>query len=228
MKLQIVVDFAETLVKERPMIEWVLLELRNKENLLWWRLCFMISSFASGFMSIVFGRFQATGEWAARVAYMNFRGISEKSLERLINHRRENSTYILNLNPELISILSTIKRKRDADPSQSLGISIHSQGTCARAIELFTQRQDVAKSLRWKGLHVSSIVANHLEVVDGKFTGRLEGQIITKHSKPRGIPKGSIFIGDSHDEKAVSKLKEREFEFINCDKGRDDEGKRFS
>ncbi len=218
MKLHIIVDFAETLVKERPMIEWVLFELKNREISLWRRFYFMLNSFARGFLSMVFGRFRATSEWAAKTAYMSFRGIDEKSLQRLIDHSRKNSTHILNLNPELMSALSTIKQERGVDPSQSQEIAIHSQGTCARAIELFTRRQDVAESLDRAGLRISSIVANQLEVVDGKFTGRIRGRIITKYNKTSGIPKDSVFVGDNHDEKAVSKLKNKDFEFINYKK----------
>jgi hypothetical protein len=230
MKIHIAVDFAETLVKERPMIEWVLFELKNREVPLWRRVLFMSNSFTRGFLSIVFGRFRATSEWAAKVAYMSFRGVSEKSLERMINHEK------LNLNPEAMGLLSSLKLvwegfppefrrdmwgedpKRSDDPSHLLEFSIHSQGTCARAIELFTQRQDVVEALERVGFHVSSIVANNLELSDGRFTGRIIGQIITKHSKIEGLPKGSIFVGDNRDEKVIIRMKNREFEFINCEK----------
>lgn len=218
MKLHIVVDFAETLVKERPMIEWVLFELKNREVSMWQRLRFMLDSFTRGFLSIVLGRFRITSKWAARVAYMSFSGLNEESLERLVNHRKRDSTYILNLNPELMEVLWTIRQERSSDPSQPLGISIYSQGTCARAIELFTRRRDVVEALDRAGLYISSIVANQLEAFGDRFTGRLTGRIVTKHSKPREIPNGSIFVGDNHDEKVIGKLKDRAFEFINYKK----------
>jgi hypothetical protein len=211
-EVQIVLDFAETLVKERPMIEWVLFELRNREVPLWRRVLLMFNSFTRGLLSIVFGRFRATSEWAAKVAYMSFRGVSEKSLERMINHKK------LNLNPEAMSVLSKIKLDRSDDLSQSIGVSIYSQGTCAKAIELFTQRQDVVEALEQVGFCVSSIVANSLELSNGRFTGRIKGRIITKHSKIESLPKGSIFIGDNRDQKIVIRMKDREFEFINCQK----------
>ncbi len=228
--MQIVVDFAETLVKERPMIEWVLFELKNREVPLWRRVLFMFNSFTRGFLSIVFGRFRATSEWAAKVAYMSFRGVSEKSLERMINHKK------LNLNPEAMDMLSSLKLVWEAfppelrrnfcggglqlseDPPHLLEFSIYSQGTCAKAIELFTQRQDVVEALKQVGFHVSSIVANNLELSDGRFTGRITGRIITKYSKIEGLPKGSIFIGDNRDQKVIIRMKDREFEFINCQK----------
>ena len=34
----------------------------------------------------------------------------------------------------------------------------------------------------------------------------------------KGIPNGSFFVGDNHDEKVVSRLRDREFEFINYKK----------
>ena len=228
--MQIVVDFAETLVKERPMIEWVLFELKNREVSLWRRFLFMFNSFTRGLLSIVFGRFRATSEWAAKVAYMSFRGVSEKSLERMINQKK------LNLNPEAMELLSSLKLvweafppefRRDMwgedplhsdDPSHLLGVSIYSQGTCARAIELFTQRQDVVEALEQMGFHVSSIVANKLELMDGRFTGHITGRIITKYSKIESLPKGSIFIGDNRDQKVIIGMKDGEFEFINCKK----------
>jgi hypothetical protein len=61
-------------------------------------------------------------------------------------------------------------------------------------------------------------VSNKLELIDGKFTGRITGQIITKHSKIESLPKGSIFIGDNRDQKVIIRMKDREFEFINCKK----------
>ena len=89
-----------------------------------------------------------------------------------------------------------------------------------RSIELFRQRQDVAETLGRAGLYISSIVANQLEMVAGRFTGRIADPIITKRSKPGGIPEGSIFIGDDHDERAVIKLRDRNFEFINCERAK--------
>jgi hypothetical protein len=68
------------------------------------------------------------------------------------------------------------------------------------------------------GFYVSSIVANNLELSDGRFTGRITGRIITKHNKIEGLPKGSIFIGDNRDEKVIIRMKDRQFEFINCKK----------
>jgi hypothetical protein len=190
----------------------------------------MFNSFTRGFLSMVFGRFRATSEWAAKVAYMSFKGVSEKSLKRMINHNK------LNLNPEAMELLSSLKLvwegfppelhgnlrggglKRSEDPPHLLEFSIHSQGTCARAIELFTQRQDVVEALEQMGFRVSSIMANNLELSDGKFTGRITGRIVTKYSKIESLPKGSIFIGDNRDQKIVIRMKDREFEFINCQK----------
>lgn len=202
--MNIAVDFAETLVKERPMIEWVLFELRNEEISLWQKLRFLLNSFTRGPLSIVFGKFQATSRWAAKLAYASFKGLSEKSLENFVNNK-------LNLNHRLIDVISAIKQRRGIKPQ----ISIHSQGTCSIAIELFTKRSDVSEAISQAGFYISSIVANQMEVKEGKFTGKLIGHIITKHNKHLGIPKGSIFVGDDRDEKAIKKLKDKEFEFIN-------------
>jgi hypothetical protein len=215
MKPHIVVDFAETLVKERPMIEWVLFELRNREASLWWRFRFMLNSFTRGFLSIIFGGYPSTDNWSARIAFMSFKGVNKNRLERLVDYKKTESDYLLNLNPELISVLLKIREDRGINPREKLGISIHSQGTCAKAIELFTERDDVTEALAKSGFYISSIVANDMEVIDGKFTGYITGQVITKSGKPEGIPEGSIFVGDDRDEKAVNKVKNRSFEFVN-------------
>ena len=214
MKQQIVVDFAETLVKERPMIEWVLYELRSGGFSPWKRLWFAANSFTRGLVSMVFGRFPSTSEWAAKVAYMNFQGISQESLMRFVGFRKDNAN-LLNLNPGLLGVLLRIKHRNGTPGSEILDVAIHSQGTCREAIELFIQREDVMESLAKSGIRISSIVANQMEVRNGRFTGHLLGKIITKQNKPRGIPEGSIFIGDKHDEKAVRRLKDAQFEFIN-------------
>jgi hypothetical protein len=212
--MHIAVDFAETLVKERPMIEWVLFELRNTEYSIWRRFRFIINSFARGSISIVFGRVRITSKWAAKVAYMSFKGISQERLQKLINHRNRDNIHILSLNMELVDVLLRLREEYGVDPTQPLDISIHSQGTCTKAIELFMQRQDVIQTLGQTGFNLSEIVANQLEVINGRFTGQLVKPIITKYNKPGTIPEDSIFIGDKHDEKSINRMSNRNFRFI--------------
>jgi len=149
---------------------------------------------------------------------MSFKGIQEKDLDRLVNSKKGDSKYILNLSVDLVYLLLLLKEDSGIGVNQPLGISVHSQGTCSKAIELFAQRQDVVEMLKQDGFYISEIVANQMEVIDSKFTGRITGKIITKYSKTEGIPPDSTFVGDNHDAKAVRKMKDVQFEFIDFSK----------
>ncbi|MBD3181011.1 hypothetical protein GF312_01895 [Candidatus Poribacteria bacterium] len=205
----IAVDFAETLVKERPMVQWVLYEIRNTQKSLWRRLTFMINSFSRGPVSIAFGKYSKTSQWAAQVAYKAFKGLDEKDLREFINYKINNG-YILNLNEDLLFVIDKLREN-----NRSVNVSIHSQGTCSKAIELFLQREDVINRLEKSGISITHIVANRMKIQNGKFTGSIIPPVITKHTKHLTLPQNCIFIGDDRDEKALMRLEDKPFQFIN-------------
>lgn len=212
--MHIAIDFAETLVRERPMIKWVLFELRYGNRSIWWKILFIINSFARAVISIIFGKFRYTNEWSARLAYKNFKGMTEDSIKCLVNATK-GGKYLLNINHKFIGVISEIQKDKKLSDKEHIELSIHSQGTCKKMIDLFIDRDDIKSSFDTMKIKVTKIYANNLEVSKGKFTGNIIGQIITKHNKIDNIPKGCIFIGDNHDEKAILSSKSRDFEFIN-------------
>ncbi len=212
--MHIATDFAETLVRERPMVKWVLFELINGNSPIWWKIFFAINSFVRGVISIVFGKFRYTSEWSARLAYKNFKGINENNIKCLVNDTK-GGRYLLNINPKFIGVISKIRKDKKLSDEEHVELSIHSQGTCKKMIELFIDRDDIKSSFDIMKIKVTEIYANNLEVYKGKFTGNIIGQVITKHNKVDNIPKGCIFIGDNHDEKTIINSESRNFEFIN-------------
>ncbi|MGQ9608096.1 MAG: hypothetical protein ACUVWN_02235 [bacterium] len=195
------------------MIKWVMFELIYKNSPVWWKILFAINSLTRGVLSVIFGNFKHTSKWSAKVAYKNFKGISEENIKCLINFTK-NGKYLLTLNPKFIDIVSEIRKIKKIPNEEVIELSIHSQGTCKKMIELFINRNDIKGSLNVMKVKVSRIYANQLEIFNGRFTGNITGQIITKYNKINNIPKGCIFIGDNHDEKAITKSKNWNFEFI--------------
>lgn len=212
--MHVATDFAETLVRERPMVKWVLFELIHGNSPILRKIFFAINSFVRGIISIIFGKFGCTSEWSARFAYKNFKGMTEDSIKCLINATK-GEKYLLNINPKFLNVISKIKEDKKLSDEKHIELSIHSQGTCKRMIELFINRDDIKNSFDTMKIKVTKIYANNLEVSKGKFTGNIVGQIITKYNKLENIPNGCIFIGDNHDEKVIINSKGKNFEFIN-------------
>ncbi len=195
----------------------MLFELTYRNNSIWWKVLFAINSFIHGIISVIFGNFRYTGEWSARTAYKNFKGINEESIKNLVS-LNTNGKYLINLNSKFIDAILEIRKIKKIPDEELIEVSIHSQGTCKKMIELFIDRDDIKNSFFAMRIKVSKIYANQLETYNGKLTGNIIGQVVTKYNKMDNIPEGCIFIGDNYDEKAIIKSGKCDFEFINVNK----------
>jgi hypothetical protein len=65
------------------------------------------------------------------------------------------------------------------------------------------------------------VYANALETDGGgRFTGAIEGGILTKHNRPASLPEHAVFIGDGDDEKIFRRIGgEGSVRFINWRRG---------
>ncbi len=144
--MHVATDFAETLIKERPMLKWVIFELMYGNNPVWWKMLFAIKSFIHGVLSIVFDKFRYTSNWSAKFAYKNFKGINEESIKCLVNFTK-NGKHLLNLNHHFVDVILRIRENKEISIEEYIDMSIHSQGTCQKMIELFISRDDIRNSL---------------------------------------------------------------------------------
>jgi hypothetical protein len=88
-------------------------------------------------------------------------------------------------------------------------IRIYSQGSSREVIQAFLARADVKAQLGAIGIHPAAVrvYANALETDGGgRFTGAIEGSILTKHNRPASLPEHAVFIGDGDDEKIFRRI----------------------
>lgn len=215
----LIVDFDQTLIRENLLIQWALFLLSGHRLSLRRKLPFFIRSSYGGLESILLSRSPSFAERAVRVAYQTFMGIEAESIQDLMTNKPiwKGGAYSINLNQELLSVLSHITEQMRRETSSEPKIAVSSQGSFKAAIEIFLKRQDVVEQMARAGIRIDpgSIIANRLEVLEGKFTGKLRSPIITKYNRLGSFSENAVFIGDNEDEHAVKQLKNGKVRFVN-------------
>jgi len=168
---------------------------------------------------MLLSRYRNQSERAVAIAYRTFRDIEVESILDLMRSRPvwKSGGRAINLNVELVQVLQkvieSIRRKTASEPK----VVISSQGSFALAIGTFLERDDVVAQMARINIRIDpdSIVANRLEVMDGRFTGKLTAPVITKYNRLKLFPKNSVFIGDDKDEAVLRRMARSRVKFVN-------------
>jgi hypothetical protein len=205
----IALDFDGTLISEHVLISWVLFLLRHSGWPAKRRLSFMVKSVVRGAAAMIFSRWPACAPWAVRTAFGAFDGVEERTLAALVhfraNRRPPEKARALNLNPAVAAILKRLVESCRMHPE----ICIYSQGSCREVIQQFLGRADVRDRFDEIGVSAASVLihANVLETDgEGRFTGAVQGDILTKFTRLHMMPDQAVFIGDDEDESVFKRM----------------------
>lgn len=206
------VDFDRTFIRENLLTAWVLFVLLTSGMKPAGKLRFLLQGCCRGIVSYALSHHRSSAEAAVKIAYGAFRGAPTASLRDLILSRtRPSGGFALNLNHELLTVLQKLMEATQRETSSKPKIVITSQGSCEFAIKTFLTRPDVLAALCDAGICIDladhrSIIANHAEVIDDRFTGRLVPPIITKYNRLQTFPERAVFVGDGKDAWALRAL----------------------
>lgn len=200
---RIVLDFDGTLISEHLLIVWVLFLLRCSGWPAKRKMGFMVKSLLRGGAAMMLSRRPVWAPRAVRTAFGTFRGVEEKSLAALVQsrsaRRRPAKANTLNLNPAVMTIVEHIVASSRRIPE----IHIVSQGSSRDAVRQFIRRSDVRDRFEAIGISTASLLlhANQMETDgDGRYTGVIQGDILTKFNRIDMMPGDTFFIGDDEDE----------------------------
>lgn len=217
----IVVDFDTTLIRENTLIQWVLFLLLKSDLTSKRKFFLLLNSFYRGLVSMLFSLFPSMAERAVRIAYKTFEEVEVKTVYDLVSNKLQwKGGYAINLNTKLLKVLQAIMDYSKTNTASKSKIVIYSQGSFMLAIKAFLQRKDVISQLKKAGIWIdrsnkTSIIANNLEIMNDRFTGKLISPILTKYNRLKMLPENSIFIGDNKDEAALRRMGENTVKFLN-------------
>ena len=201
--LTVVVDFNETLVRERTLAAWCRERMRRGP----WRRRLGAAARAGFYGTLaVLADLLGREALAARLGFRVLEGVRRAEIEDWAGQA-------LTLNPKATAAL-----ERLADESGALALVVVSRGTPQLAVRAWFFRRDVRALLaRARVESFPLILAPELEESLGVLTGRVTGDIPSKSERARLGPHGAVFLGDRRDWRWARRLKDRHFRFVRAD-----------